>query len=474
MTGKPAPSRRGNGDGTIKSTLEALAAKPAPSAETAEQVVLGSILQRPAVAEKVVDILGAEDFHADSHRVLYTEMLAVLADGEVPELELIVERLHGKDQLAAAGGIDYIAGLPDAAPEPDNIAQYAKIVHDRAAQRLIIRASTTALQSAFSPGNRAPADLIAEATQHLFDVADRSRAKGAGLKNLRYAAADAVGEIETAYVREDKDAPLGLTTGFIDLDRKTLGMQRGDFIVVAGRPAMGKTAFCLNIAENAAKTTPDLIAVFSMEMSATQLAMRMLASGTRIDATALRTGRIQNEDFEAISAALGPMSESSIYIDDTPGLSPMEVRARCQRLERETGKKLGLVIIDYLQLMTGTRSDYGNDDVLRVSDISSAQKKMARELDIPVLALAQLNRGLESRVNKRPMMSDLRGSGSIEQDTDLILFLYRDEVYNPDTADRGICEVIIGKNRNGPVGEVRLSWIADQLRFENSAYAGGY
>lgn len=454
-----------------QAVLESIAAKPVPAAETAEQVVLGAILQQPAVAEKVVDLLSPEDFHAEGHRLIYGEIMAVVGEGGVPELDLIAERLHGNNLLVAAGGIDYVASLPDAAADPDNVAQYAAIVRDRATQREIIRETTATLQNAFTPGALAPADLIADGTQRLFDVAERSRAKGAGPRALRHALLDAVTHVEVAFNREDKNAPLGLTSGFVELDRRTLGFQAGDLIIVAGRPAMGKTAFSLNLAENAAAGGGVLIVIFSMEMSATQLAMRMLAAGSGVDSIALRTGRIHEEDWDKISAVAGQFHESLIYIDDTPGLSPMEVRTRAQRLSRQTGKPLGLIIIDYLQLMNGTRQDYGTNEVLRISDISAAQKKTAKELGVPVIALAQLNRSLETRVNKRPLMSDLRGAGSIEQDADLILFLYRDEVYNPDSPDKGICEVIIGKNRNGPVGDVRLHWLAETLRFKDSEHA---
>lgn len=482
MNPKPFARRAsGSGESATKMALENLAAKPSPAANTAEQVVLGSILQQPEVVEKVVDRLMAEDFFAENHRLLFAEILEIVEDGNIPELELLVERLVGKDLLQKAGGIDYIASLADAAPEPANVAQYAELVAARSAQRQIITVATTAMQSAYLPGKRTPSDLISEATQQLFDVADRNRAKGSGLRNVRHAMSDALGQIDAAFGREDKDAPLGLTTGFTDLDHKTLGMQCGDMIVLAARPAMGKTALCLNIAENAAKTTPDAVALFSMEMGSSQLAMRLIATGARVDATALRTGRIDAEQLDRVVAATGKFMNdangnpgSSIYIDDTPGLSPMELRARCLRLLRETQKPLGLVIVDYLQLMAGTRANYGNDEVLRISDISSALKKMARELNVPVLVLAQLNRGVEQRVNKRPVMSDIRGSGSIEQDADLILFIYRDEVYDPETADKGIAEILIGKNRNGPVGEVRLLWVADQLRFDNHAYAGNF
>lgn len=472
MSEKP-PRRSGQSDGAMKSTLEALLTKPLPAANTAEQVVLGSILRDPTVAEKVVDLISAEDFYADSHRLLYVEMVEAIVAGEVPELELVVERLAGKELLTKAGGIDYIASLMNAAPEPAHVAQYAQLVSQRSAQRQIITVAVSALQAAYQPGNRTPSDLISQTTQQMFDVADRSRAKGAGLHHIKKAVGEVIDQIEVAFAREDKNAPIGITTGFADLDHKTLGLQRGDFVVIAGRPAMGKTAFGINLAENASKATTDSICVFSMEMSAAQLALRMIATNARLDSTALRTGRIANDDWDAISAAMGPLSnegadgipERPIYVDDSPGLTPIEVQARCLRLRRQTGRPLGLVLIDYLQLMGGPRGNYGNDDVLRVSDISAAMKKMARELHVPVIALAQLNRGLENRVNKRPQMSDIRGSGSIEQDADSILFLYRDEVYNPETADKGICEVILGKNRNGPVGEVRLSWIADQLRF---------
>jgi replicative DNA helicase len=480
MSDKPTAARRVNADSSMRATLETLAAKPAPAAETAEQVVLGSILQRPAVAEKVVDILAPEDFHAESHRVLFTEILAVLDEAAVPELELVCERLAGKGLLNAAGGIDYVASLPDAAPEPDNIVQYAKIVHDRAGQRHIIRAAVATLQSAYQPGNRTPSDVIADASQRLFDVADRHRAKGEGLRNVRFAVADAISQIEIAYAREDKDEPLGLPSGFTDLDQRTLGFQRGDLVIVAGRPGMGKTALCLNFAENAAKHTVEAIAVFSMEMGAAQLAMRMLASGTRIDATALRTGRIDNEAFERLAAQLGRYTAddagkptSPIYIDDSAGLTPMEVRARCQRLMRETGRPLGLIIVDYLQLMGGSHKEYEKEQV-RIAEVSAALKRIARELNVPVIALAQLNRSLEGRVNKRPVMSDLRGAGEIEQDADLILLIYREDFYIPDTPDKGVCEIIIGKNRNGDIGEVRLTWVAEQQRFENHAFSGGY
>lgn len=453
--------------------LERFVGKPLPHALEAEQAVLGSILQDALMADKVSDLLEPSDFYAEGHQIIFKTMQEMVVDGIVPDRVLLAQRLQDKSLLDAVGGADYLFHLPDSAPDPANVRQYAQIVAQKAGLRQIVVASSEALQAAYQPAGRTASEVISDTTDRMFEVTDRQSSDETGPKIVGDFLHAAVEHVETMYNREDPTAPLGVTTGFKDLDRATLGLMPKDFVVVAARPAMGKTAFILNVADNALVTpTSDPVVVFSLEMGAMQLVLRMMGSGGKIDQTKLRLGQLGPDDWERFSAVVGRLSQKQLYIDETVGLTPMMMLSRAQRIRRGSpNKKLGAVVVDYLQLMSSNRGANTNiHEEQRISEISRSMKLMAKQLNCPVIALAQLNRGVEGREDKRPRMSDLRSSGAIEQDADLIMFLYRDEVYKPDTMDKGICEVIIGKNRNGPLDTVRLAFLAEYMAFENYAH----
>jgi replicative DNA helicase len=313
--------------------------------------------------------------------------------------------------------------------------------------------------------------LLDEAEAKIFEIAEGGKRSTQGFVDIKVLLPQVADRIDQLFQRDNASDVTGIPTGFSDLDSMTSGLQPGDLVIVAGRPSMGKTAFSLNIAENVALDSGLPVAVFSMEMGATQLAMRMIGSVGRLDQHRMRTGRLEDEDWVRLTTALGKLNDAPMFIDESAGLNALEVRARARRLHRQCGK-LGLIVIDYLQLMSATRQ--GENRATEISEISRALKSLAKELDVPVVALSQLNRGLEQRPNKRPVMSDLRESGAIEQDADVILFIYRDEVYNPDSPDKGTSEIIIGKQRNGPIGTIRLTFLGEHTRFENFAGAGSY
>jgi replicative DNA helicase len=374
-------------------------------------------------------------------------------------------------KLDYVGGLAYLGLLVGNVPTAANIRHYAQLVRDRSILRQLAATAGDIADSAYNPMGRAAKEILDQAEAKVLHIAEQGSRGSQQFAEIGKLLAGVVERIETLYNRDDPSDVTGVPTGFADLDRMTSGLQPGDLVVVAGRPSMGKTAFALNVGEHVALNTGQPVAVFSMEMGAAQLALRMIGSVGRLDQHKLRTGRLASEDWERLSSALGRLNEAPILIDETPALNAIEVRSRARRLLKTYGK-LGLVIVDYLQLMQASTT--GENRATEISEISRSMKALAKELRVPVMALSQLNRSLEQRPNKRPVMSDLRESGAIEQDADLILFIYRDEVYNPDTQEKGVAEIIVGKQRNGPIGTARLTFLGEYTRFENFAQPGSY
>jgi replicative DNA helicase len=383
----------------------------------------------------------------------------------------LAEWLDKQGELENVGGINYMGTLVTNTPSAANINAYAKIVRERSVLRQLIQVSNDIADSAYQPEGRKISELLDDAEKKVFDIADQGSRGNKGFAGMKELLTKAVERIDFLFTQ---DNPItGVPTGFDDFDDKTSGLQKSDLVIIAGRPSMGKTTFAMNVAENAAIKGQVPVAVFSMEMPGEQLAMRMMSSLGRIDQHKVRTGKLEDDDWPRLTSAVGILSEAPIYIDDTPGLTPTELRARARRMAREHG--LGLIVIDYLQLMQGSGNAKENRTA-EISEISRSLKGLAKELNVPVIALSQLNRGLEQRPNKRPVMSDLRESGAIEQDADIIIFIYRDEVYNEESPDKGVAEIIIGKQRNGPIGTTRLAFLGKYTRFENLAhdhYGGG-
>jgi replicative DNA helicase len=449
-------------------TIESL--KVPPFSVSAEQSVIGALMLDKQAFDKVADYLVEEDFYRRDHQVIY-KTIKILAEKQSPlDVITLSESLEKLGWLEDCGGLAYLATLAKETPSAANIMAYAEIVREKSILRQLITSGNDIADLAFNPKGRETVELIETAEQTVFRIADQYRRKGTGFTSIRPLLSKAIDRIEMLYHKEGSIT--GASTGFSDFDEMTSGMQPSDLIIVAGRPSMGKTTFAMNIAEHVAIKEQVPVAVFSMEMPGEQLAMRMISSLGRIDQHHVRTGKLEDDEWPRITSAMTILSETKLYIDDTPAMSPTEVRARCRRLARENDGQLGLIVLDYLQLM---QSPGAENRVNEISDISRSLKALAKELNVPVIALSQLNRSLEQRPNKRPVMSDLRESGAIEQDADLIVFIYRDEVYNKDTSDKGTAEIIIAKQRNGPIGTTRLTFLGQYTRFENfihDPYAG--
>jgi replicative DNA helicase len=450
--------------------IEAL--KVPPHSIEAEQSVLGGLLLDNGAADRIADFLSGDHFYSDAHRLLYNAIMQLIGDNKPADVVTVAEALGSINKLDYVGGMSYLAALVENVPTAANIRRYAEIVHERAILRRLAAAGGEIAESAFHPLGRAVREILDQAETKVFEIAEHGARGQQGFQDIRPLLTQVVERIEFLYNRDNPSDVTGIATGFTDLDRLTSGLQEGDLIVIAGRPSMGKTSLALNIAEHIALVLKMPVAIFSMEMGATQLAMRLMGSVGRLDQQKIRTGRLTNDDWERLSGALGKLNDAPIHIDETPAMNALEVRARSRRLARQYGGKLGAIVVDYLQLMQAV-SD-GENRATEISEISRSMKALAKELKVPVLALSQLNRSLEQRPNKRPVMSDLRESGAIEQDADVILFIYREEVYNPDTQEKGVAEIIIGKQRNGPIGMVRLAFLGENTRFENLASAGTY
>ena len=452
--------------------LDAL--KLPPHSLEAEQSVLGGLLLDNAAADKIGDILAAEDFYNDAHRSLFAAMMQLIADNKPADVVTVSEALVSIKKLDYVGGIAYLGALVENVPTAANIRRYAEIVRERAILRRLIAAGGEIAETAYNPLGRSVREILDQAETRVFEIAEHGARGQQGFVELQPLLTQVVERIEILYKRDNPSDVTGVPTGFADLDRMTSGFQEGDLIVIAGRPSMGKTAFALNVAEHIALSSKVRlpVGVFSMEMGATQLAMRLIGSVGRLDQHKIRTGQLTTDDWERLSEALGRLSDAAIHVDETAALNALELRARARRLARQYGGKLGAIVVDYLQLMQAVAE--GENRATEISEISRSLKALAKELKVPVLALSQLNRSLEQRPNKRPIMSDLRESGAIEQDADVILFIYRDEVYNEETPDKGVAEIIVGKQRNGPIGTIKLAFLGQYTRFENLAQPGTY
>lgn len=446
-----------------ESVVESL--KVPPNSIQAEQAVLGGLMLDNEGWDKVAEKVSEEDFYRKEHRYIFRAISQLASKMDPFDVVTVSEMLETMGKIESVGGLAYVGMLAKDTPTAANIDSYAKIVRDRSVLRQLIHVGTTISGSAFNTEGQETSQLLENAERQVFEIAEQQQRGKSGFTPVRSLLAKAVDKIESLY---EQDNPItGVSTGFTDFDEMTSGLQASDLVIVAGRPSMGKTTFAMNLAENVAIKAKKPVAVFSMEMPGDQLAMRMMSSLGRIDQHKVRTGKLDDDEWPRMTSAINLLAETQLFIDDTPALTPTEVRSRSRRLMREHGQ-LGLIVLDYLQLMQSPSS--GENRVQQISDISRNLKALAKELNVPVIALSQLNRNLEQRPNKRPVMSDLRESGSIEQDADVIVFIYRDEVYNEDSPDKGVAEIIIGKQRNGPIGTSRLTFLGQYTRFEN--YSG--
>ncbi|MDR1853360.1 MAG: replicative DNA helicase [Azoarcus sp.] len=447
------------------------ALKLPPHSLEAEQSLIGGLLLDNTAWERVADLVSEEDFYRDDHRRIFRHISKLVDFGRPADVVTVNESLEKNGETEQAGGLAYLAEIANNTPSAANIRRYAEIVHERAVLRKLVAVGDEIAASALAPSGKEAKVLLDEAEASIFAIAEAGARHGAGFQVIQPLLKQVVDRVQELYDRDNPSEVTGIPTGFADLDDKTSGLQPSDMLIVAGRPSMGKTSFALNIAEHVAVEKHLPVAIFSMEMPGTQLATRFIASVGRIDMQKIRNGRLSDDDWQRLTMAMGKLYEAPLYIDETPGLNPIDLRARARRLARQCGK-LGLIVIDYLQLMNGTRDT--DNRATELSEISRSVKALAKELHVPILALSQLNRSLEQRPNKRPVMSDLRESGAIEQDADLIMFIYRDEVYNPDSPDKGTAELIIGKHRNGPTGMVRMTFLGEYTRFVNYAGGGGF
>lgn len=435
--------------------------KVPPHSIEAEQSLLGGLMLDHQSWDKIADIVSAQDFYRKDHRLIFAAITSLAGEANPCDVVTVSEFLDNRGELEQAGGLEYLATLANETPGAANARSYAKILRERSMLRSLITAGNEISGAAFSTDGRTASEIVDEAERRVFEIAESGSRGRSGFKALKQILPEAVDRIDVLH-QSDGDIT-GISTGYTEFDKLTAGLQQGELIVIAGRPSMGKTTLALNIAENAAIGSRVPTAIFSMEMPSQQLAFRMISSLGRVDQTHLRTGRFPDEDWSRINTAVQLMSEAPIFIDDTPGLSPTEIRARARRLQREHG--LGLIVVDYLQLMAvpGSKENRATE----ISEISRSLKALAKELSLPVIALSQLNRSVEQRSDKRPVMSDLRESGAIEQDADLILFIYREEVYNQDTPRKGIADIAIAKQRNGPIGDFPLTFVGRYTKFEN-------
>ena len=444
------------------------ALKVPPHSIEAEQSVLGGLMIDNSSWDQVADQITEEDFYRRDHRLIFRAITALAQENDPCDVITLSEWLERHNQLDAAGGMSYLGGLAKNTPTAANIKAYAAIVRERSVLRQLTRVATEIGNLAYNPEGRSSAEVLDQAEKAVFDIAEQGARNRSGYVGIKDLLVKAVDRIDALY--QSSDAYTGVPTGYTDFDDMTSGLQNSDLVIVAGRPSMGKTSFAMNLVENAAIKHQVPVAVFSMEMPGEQLVMRMMSSLGRIDQHKIRTGKLDDADWPRLTSAVGILNEAPIYIDDTPGLSPNEIRSRARRIKREHG--LGLIVVDYLQLMQVGGST--ENRATEISEISRSLKGLAKELNVPVITLSQLNRSLEQRPNKRPVMSDLRESGAIEQDADVIVFIYRDEVYNEDSPDKGTAEIIISKQRNGPIGTARLTFLGQYTKFENYISGDNY
>jgi replicative DNA helicase len=435
-----------------------------PHSVQGEQSVLGGLMLNSEAWNEISDKIASEDFYRREHQLIFQAMRALSEADQPLDVVTIAEELEHRAELNDVGGMPYLGMLANETPTASNVPAYARIVREQSVMRQLIRVGNKIADSGYRPDGRPLDDLLDQAETEVFKIAEQKDKGRQGFQNIQALLTKTVDKIDELF--NSDDALTGVSTGFNDFDDRTSGLQKADLVIVAGRPSMGKTTFAMNMCENVAIGAGVPVAIFSMEMPAEALTMRMISSLGRINQQAVRSGKLEDDDWPRVTSAVNILSQAKIFIDDSAALTPNEIRARCRRLQKEHGQ-LGMVMVDYLQLMRAPEA--GDNRVNEISAISRGLKALAKELNCPVVALSQLNRSLEQRPNKRPVMSDLRESGAIEQDADLIVFIYRDEVYNEDSPDKGKAEIIIAKQRNGPIGTVNLTFQGQFTRFDNFA-----
>jgi replicative DNA helicase len=437
-----------------------------PHSIEAESSVLGGLLLDNGAWDRVGDLLVDNDFYRHEHKLIYAAIGALVNASKPADVITVNEQLQNQGKADEMGGLGYLNSLAQYVPSASNIRRYAEIVRERSILRKLVSASDEIATNAFNPQGKAIDRILDEAEQKIFNIGEEGSRMKQGFQSMDTLVVELLDRVQE--MANNPNDITGVPTGFYDLDRMTSGLQPGDMVVLAARPSMGKTAFAINIAEHVALNEGLPVAVFSMEMGASQLAVRVVGSIGRIDQGHLRTGKLSDDEWPRLTEAIEKLRTVSLHIDETPGLTSSELRANARRLARQCGK-LGLIVVDYLQLMSGSGGAGGDNRATELGEISRGLKMLAKELPCPVIALSQLNRSVEQRTDKRPMMSDLRESGAIEQDADIIMFIYRDDYYNKDSKDPGVAEIIIGKQRNGPTGTVRLTFLKNLTRFESLA-----
>lgn len=425
----------------------------------AEQAIIGSMLTDKDAVIAAVEVLQEQDFYREDNKIIYSAILNLYNRAEPIDIITLKSELKSMGKFEAVGGLEYIVQLPDKVPTTSNVEQYIKIVEEKSMLRALIKTADELITLGYDPTQEVE-QVIDTAEKKIFQVMQKKNQKG--YSSIKDILVDTFTQLEQLY--NQKESITGVPTGFVDLDYRTSGLHNSDLILVAARPAMGKSAFALNIATNAAVRAKVPVAIFSLEMSKEQMTNRILCSEAMVDSAKVRTGKIDDDEWAKLAATSGELSEACIYIDDTPGISIMEIRAKCRKMKLE--KNIGLVVIDYLQLVQGSNKKGGSREQ-EIAEISRSLKILAKEIDVPVIALSQLSRAPEQRIDHRPMLSDLRESGSIEQDADIVMFLYRDDYYNEDTEKKNIAEVIIAKHRSGATGTVELLWLANYTKFAN-------
>jgi replicative DNA helicase len=426
----------------------------------AEQAVLGAILINADALITAMERITSDDFYRGAHQRIFEAIVELAEDQEPVDLITLTALLQNKQQLEEIGGVTYLSELANAVPTAANIDYYAAIVEEKSMLRRLIRTATQIVTNGYANEDNVGA-MLSEAEAKILEISQRR--SSSGFVVIRDVLMEVFEKVENLY--SNKGGSTGIPSGFIDLDKMTSGFQRSDLVILAARPSVGKTAFALNVAQNVGVRAKETVAIFSLEMGAAQLVQRMICAEANVDANRMRTGYLEGDDWEKLTMAIGALSEANIYIDDTPTITVADIRAKCRRLQQEKG--LGMILIDYLQLIAGRGGKGGDNRQQEVSEISRTLKQIARELNVPVIALSQLSRGVEQRQDKRPMMSDLRESGSIEQDADIVAFLYRDDYYDKESEKKNIIEIIIAKQRNGPVGTVELAFLKQFNKFVN-------
>ncbi|MGE5467107.1 MAG: replicative DNA helicase [Ignavibacteria bacterium] len=446
------------------------ALKLPPHSIEAEQCLIGGLLLDNTAWDRIADMVSEADFYRDDHRRIFGHIRKLVETGRPADVVTIYESIEKSNEVDQTGGLAYLGEIANATPSAANIRRYAEIVHERAVLRKLVTVGDEIASSALNPAGRDVKVLLDQAEQKVFEIAEAGNKGAQGFEAVPDLLGQVVERIEVLYNRDNPSDITGVPTGFYKLDEMTSGLQPGDLVIIAGRPSMGKTAFALNIAEHVGVDTRLPVAIFSLEMSGPQIATRLLSSVGRINQNTLRTGRLSDDDWDKMTNALGKLHEAPIHVDETGAINATDLRARARRLHRKCGK-LGLIVIDYIQLMTSAKET--DNRATEISEISRSIKALAKELEVPIIALSQLSRKVEERNDKRPLMSDLRESGAIEQDADIIIMMYREEYYKPDALEaKGIAEAIITKHRNGPTGTVTLTFLGEFTRFENHASAG--